>query len=160
MQEETHTTHHKKRRNATNIILVIVSIILAALLIGVVAWRVVEGRDTFHAVFLKTGDLYFGKLVRFPTFGMKNIYFVQATGNEANPLSIQKFTNVFWGPDDVLQINKKEVVWMTKIRKDSDLAELLRTNPDLQKQTVPQAQERTIPEPKGIPLGAPPASKN
>lgn len=134
MHEEAHESHGKKRKNAINIVLIVVSIVLGAALVGVVTWRLIEGRNTYHAVFLRTGDLYFGRLVRFPTFGMKNIYFVQATGDQTNPLSIQKFTNVFWGPEDVMQINKKEVVWLTKIRKDSNLARLLKENPNLENQ--------------------------
>ncbi len=122
------------RTTKINIALIIISVILGVALVGVVIWRALEGRETYHAVFLRSGDLYFGKLVRFPTFGMKNIYFVQATGDQENPLSIQKFTNVFWGPEDVMQINKKEVVWLTKVRKDSSLARLLKENPNLENQ--------------------------
>jgi len=48
-----------------------------------------------------------------------------------NPLSIQKFANVFWGPEDMMRINRSEVVWMTKLKNDGQLAQLLRTNPSL-----------------------------
>ena len=120
------------KKNIVNILLIIVSVILGIALAGIVTWRVIDGRNAYHAVFLRTGDLYFGKLVRFPTFGMKNVYFVQATGDQENPLSIQKFSNVFWGPEDAIQINKKEVVWTAQVRKDSNLARLLKENPNLE----------------------------
>ena len=142
------------KSNKINIILIIVSVMLAVALAGIITWRVVEGRGVYHAVFLRTGDLYFGRLTRFPTFGLKNVYFIQSTGDEANPLSIQKFTNVFWGPEDTLQINKKEVVWTAKIKKDSELARLLKENPDLRTQGNPQnmnaqgAPEATAPAPQ------------
>ena len=142
--------------NKINIILIIVCVLLGLALLGVVAWRVINERGTYHAVFLTTGDLYFGKLTRFPTFGMKNVYFVQATGDQTNPLSIQKFTNVFWGPEDVMQINKKEVVWMTKIDKESGLAKLLKENPNLENQGAP---EQTLPQANEIPEATPPATE-
>ena len=142
--------------NKINIILIIVCVLLGLALLGVVAWRVISERGTYHAVFLRTGDLYFGKLTRFPTFGMKNVYFVQATGDQTNPLSIQKFTNVFWGPEDVMQINKKEVVWMTKIRKDSGLAKLLKENPNLENQGAP---EQTSPAENSAPEATPPTTE-
>lgn len=132
--------------NKINIILIVVCVLLTLALVGIVVWRVVSERETYHAVFLRTGDLYFGKLVRFPSYGLKNVYFIQATGDQTNPLSIQRFKNVFWGPEDILWINKKEVVWTTKIDEESGLAKLLKENPNLENrsttpETSPQSTE-------------------
>ncbi|MDP2704730.1 MAG: hypothetical protein Q8P01_06050 [bacterium] len=113
-------------------ILGVIVIVLVILLVGVFAWRWFQGRNTYYAVFLRTGDLYFGKLTRFPSYNLKNVYFIQANPEgSANPLSIQKFSNVFWRPEDKLSIPKDAIAWIAKIDKTSELAELLRTNPNL-----------------------------
>lgn len=122
--------------NKNNKILSIAVCVLLLTLIGVVVWQIFFGR-TYSAVFLRTGDLYFGKLVNFPNFGLKNVYMIQANPqNPQSPLSIQKFTNVFWGPQDYLKINRSEVVWTAKLSPKSQLLEVLKSNPDL----LPDAQ--------------------
>ena len=125
--------------NKTNKVLLVVVIILLVVLTGFVIWKEVAGKPTYTAVYLKTGDLYFGKLVRFPYFGLKQPYLLQVNqSNQQNPLSVQRFKNVFWGPSDVLKINRSEVVWYTTLRDDSDLAKVFTQNPDLLPQEQPQ----------------------
>jgi len=127
--------------NKTNKVLLIVVIVLLVLLTVFVVVREIVGKPTYTAVYLKTGDLYFGKLVRFPYFGLKEPYLLQVNqANQQNPLSVQRFKNVFWGPSDFLKINRSEVVWYTTLRDDSDLAKVFVQNPDLLPQQQPQQQ--------------------
>lgn len=128
--------------NKTNKILLIIVIVLLVVLTGFVIVREFVGKPTYTAVYLKTGDLYFGKLVRFPYFGLKQPYLLQVNQtNQQNPLSVQRFKNVFWGPSDILKINRSEVVWYTTLRDDSDLAKVFTENPDL----LPAAQPQQAP---------------
>lgn len=115
-----------------NKVLVGVVAVLAVALAGVIVWQAI-GRDSpMYAVYLRSGDLYFGKLVRAPYFGLKSVYLLQVNaGNQENPVSIQKFTNVFWGPEDFMKINRDEVMWMTRLSEGSQLAQVVKTNPDL-----------------------------
>ena len=114
-----------------NKILLAVVIVLVLLVAGLVVWKFV-GDSGYYAVYLRTGDLYFGKLMRFPAFGLKQVYTIQINSqNTENPVSIQKFTNVFWGPEDYLKINHNEVVWTTKLSSTSQLVQLVKTNPNL-----------------------------
>jgi len=114
------------------VLFVVVAVLLLAF-IGVLVWQQWFSTPDFYAVYLRTGDLYFGRLVRFPSFGLEQVYLLQVNqGNQQNPLSVQKFTNVFWGPEDYLNINRQDVVWMTRLRSDSQLRQLLLTNPSLQ----------------------------
>lgn len=119
--------------NANKILLVLV-IVLCLVLAGLIVWQKFgTSKPTYWAVYLKSGDLYFGKLIQFPSFGLKNVYTLQVNQQNAeNPVSVQKFTNVFWGPEDFLKINRAEVTWMTKLKSDGQLAQLLKTNPSLQ----------------------------
>ena len=124
--------------NKNNKVLSIIVIVLLAALVGIVVWQVFFG-SSYAAVYLKTGDLYFGKLVQLPSFGLKNVYMIQANPqNTQTPLSIQKFTNVFWGPQDYLKINRSEVVWTTNLRADSQLLKVFKENPNL---AAPQGEQ-------------------
>jgi hypothetical protein len=107
----------------TNKILLIIVIVLALILVGLIAKQVFWGSTpSYYAVYLRTGELYFGKLSLFPSFKLTNVYLLQVNAqNSENPVSIQKFSNVFWGPENYIKINKDEVVWYTKISPQSQL---------------------------------------
>jgi len=118
--------------NKTSKLLLIIIIILVVAIGATYLWQKTSKKSAFHAVYLETGDLYFGKLVRFPHFGLKNIYVLQInTGDPENPISIQKFVNLFWAPQDYMKLNRNKVIWTVGIEGASDLAKLLRTNPIL-----------------------------
>jgi hypothetical protein len=130
----------------TNKFLLAVVIILVLVVAALVVWQVGFKSATYSAVFLRSGDLYFGELTQFPSFGLKHVYTLSVTGDQENPISIQRFKNVFWGPQDWLKINRDEVVWMTELDQAGQLAQLIKTNPDLlptgqpqQGQQLPQA---------------------
>lgn len=123
-----------------NKVLVWVVVVLAVALVGIIAWQVWGGNSPLYAVYLRTGDLYFGELVRMPYFGLEKVYMLQVNAqNEENPVSVQKFTNVFWGPEDFVKINRNEVVWMTRVSDESQLLSVIRANPDLRPSASPQA---------------------
>lgn len=127
-----------------NKVLVWVVVVLAVALAGVVAWQVWGGESPLYAVYLRTGDLYFGKLVRAPYFGLTNVYLLQVNAaNQENPVSVQKFTNVFWSPEDFVKINRDEVVWMTRVSEESQLVQVIRANPDL----LPSTPQSPLPQP-------------
>ncbi len=120
-----------------NKVLLAVVIILILVVAALVVWQVGFKSAAYSAVFLRSGDLYFGELMRFPSFGLKNVYTLSVNPQDAqNPISIQRFKNVFWGPQDWLKINRDEVVWITKLDPAGQLAQLIKTNPDL----LPQQQ--------------------
>jgi len=123
-----------------NKILVGVVVVLAVALIAVTAWQMWGGSGTFYAVYLRTGDLYFGELVRVPYFGLKKVYLLQVNaGNAENPVSVQKFTNVFWGPEDFIKINRDDVMWMTRLSETSQLSQVIKANPNLTPPPAPSA---------------------
>jgi len=127
-----------------NKVLMVVVVALLLTLVVVISWRVWFMEPSYYAVYLRTGDLYFGQLTRFPSFGLKQVYLLQVNqANKENPLSIQRFRDVFWGPEDEVTINRDDVVWFTKLRSDSQLAELIKKNPAL---TAPQQPAEAAPQ--------------
>jgi hypothetical protein len=126
-------------RNINKILLAVVIVLLVALA-AVLAWQFWFKTPTYYAVYLKTGDLYFGELTTFPYFGLTHVYMIQVNAQDkTNPVSVQKFTNIFWGPTDSLRINRDEVVWYTPLSSQSQLTQLIAKNPDLVPSTVPQS---------------------
>ncbi|MDI6820699.1 MAG: hypothetical protein QMD65_00775 [Patescibacteria group bacterium] len=118
-------------------ILLIIVIVLLVALIALFVWRwgFVKSPPNYYALYLKTGELYFGRLVHFPRFGLKQVYMMQINNDNAQtPFSIQKFAKIFWGPEDYLRINRDEVVWMTRLSENSELAKVIAANPDLMPQ--------------------------
>lgn len=116
----------------TNKILLIVIIVLVVALLAIVLYNKQFSEPDFYAVYLRTGDLYFGQLVRFPSFGLRQVYTIQVDSqNQETPFSIQKFANVFWGPEDYLKINREQVVWIIKLDANGQLAQLIKSNPSL-----------------------------
>lgn len=129
-----------------NKILVWVVAVLAVALAGILAWQFLGGPSPLYAVSLKTGELYFGKLVRVPYFGLKQVYLLQSTGDAQNPLSVQRFMNVFWGPEDFIKISRDNVSWMTRLSDESQLVQVIRANPNLLPSGPPQAPVPFSPE--------------
>jgi hypothetical protein len=127
----------KNMRNV-NKILIIVVVVLLLILVGILVWQNWLSTPAYYAVYLRTGDLYFGQLSRFPSFSLSNVYMLQVNAqNQQNPVNIQKFSNVFWGPEDFMKINRDDVVWYTKLTSDSQLMRVIESNPDL----LPSASE-------------------
>ncbi|MDP1706506.1 MAG: hypothetical protein Q8L36_01675 [bacterium] len=114
-----------------NKIVIWILVVVVVVLIGFLVFQNIFQGSSFYAVYLRTGDLYFGKLTRFPVFGLKDPYLLQVQNDPQNPLSIQKFENIFWGPEGYLRINRNEVVWMAQLNSEGQLAQVLKSNPDL-----------------------------
>ncbi len=147
--------------NVINKILVGVVAVLVVVLIIVVLFQQFGVTPSFHAVYLRTGELYFGHLVRFPSFGLKQVYFLQVNAeDQQTPFRVQRFYDVFWGPDDFMKLNRDEVVWISKLRSDSQLLNLLVTNPTLTPIQSPGANVQQPPQvtPPGTEVPAAPAA--
>lgn len=134
--------------NKMNKALLGIVIVLAVVLIALVVWQSFFTSSPMYAVYLKTGDLYFGKLVNFPSFGLSDVYTISVNQQDTkNPISVQKFSNVFWGPGDFLKINKDEVVWTTELSPESQLLQLVKANPNLVPAQGSQQQQPAPQEP-------------
>lgn len=126
----------------------ILVVVLVVVLAGWWVWKLFIAPPTFHAVALVSGEIYFGELQRFPSFGLKQVYTIQVNPqNQENPLSIQRFKNVFWGPEDFIKINRENILWIAKLDSDGQLAQLLINNPNL----LPQQPASGQPQPQQLP---------
>jgi len=101
-----------------------------------------ELKRSYYAVYLRTGDLYFGHLCKFfSKYTLTNIYFLQR--DEKGELSLQKFEQSAYQPEDKMILNKENIVWFSKIKDESPLIPVLEGKQALIPTTVPSETPTT-----------------
>lgn len=113
------------RMSKTNKILTGLVIILAIALGAVVYWQTVDSEEKYSAVYLDTGDIYFGKLSRFPRMTLRDVWFLQK-GGEGQGFALSKFEHAFWAPDDRLVIVSEHVIWVADLKTDSEVVRAIK----------------------------------
>ncbi|MGC8944301.1 MAG: hypothetical protein ACP5J8_01355 [Minisyncoccia bacterium] len=122
--------------------LVIINIILLILVIGLSLYLFVFSKNSLiknerpaYAVYLKTGELYFGYLNRFLSqYTLTNVYLLQRDSNGG--YNLQKFEQAVYQPEDKIILNKENIIWIAKIADNSPLIPILQG-----KQALNQAPE-------------------
>ena len=118
-----------------------IGLILAIILLGVLVYATLGNKvntikNPYYAVFLRSGDMYFGKLSRFPKLTLSDIWFLQVTTQEDQQagFNLAKFSNAVFGPKDKMELNKENVVWISKLADDSQVVSFIlqSKNPALQ----------------------------
>ena len=77
------------------------------------------GGGSWTAVYLDTGDLYFGRLSSFPTLSLSDAWYVQHSPQ--GDVSISDFSKASWKPAGNIQLNRQHIVWTVHIAPDSPL---------------------------------------
>lgn len=100
-----------------------------------------SGPSEYSAVYLSTGDIYYGVLSWFPLPHLKNVWLLQRSVDQNNQqqLGIAPFNRAFWGPVDEIYLNPKQVIFWTRLRNDSQVLKAIQNPSALQQQ--PQAQQ-------------------
>ncbi len=98
-------------------------------------------KDAFQAVFLKGGQVYFGKITSISEtqITLEDIYYLRTNGNgaafpsDAADVSLVKLGNELHGPQDKMFIERKEVEYWENLKGDSQvskaIAEYKKANP-------------------------------
>lgn len=93
-------------------------------------------KNPYYAVYLQTGDMYFGKLSRFPKLTLSDIWYLQRNiDDEKGGFNLAKFSNAMFGPKDKIELNKENVVWISKLRDDSQVVQFIQGTPPTTLQT-------------------------
>ena len=90
--------------------------------------------------------MYFGKLSRFPKLTLTDVWFLQvSTQEDQTGFNLAKFSNAMFGPKDKMEINKENVVWISKLADDSQVVSfILQSKDPVLQNAQPQA---TVPQP-------------
>lgn len=150
------------------VILIFVVVVLVAIGIWVGSWVLglrspnPAGPSEYSAVYISTGDIYYGKLDWFPWPRMKNVWFLQRGVNAQNQpqLGIAPFSTAFWGPVDEVYLNPKQIIFWTRLRNDSQVARAFANPAQLQQQQTPPSTSSGQAPAQGFqgPPGPPPQS--
>jgi len=113
--------------NKLNKILLATVIVLIIAFGVVLYWQKGGFEEEYSAVYMTTGDLYFGKLSHFPKTSLSDVWLLQRNANDTqNPFGISRFDKAFWGPEDKLNIDSKNIVWTTELKSDSALVKFFK----------------------------------
>jgi len=108
------------------IALIIAIILLMALVYTLFIDKTKVVKNPYYAVFLRSGDMYFGKISRFPKLTLSDVWFLQVSTQEDQAgFNLAKFSNAMFGPKDKMEINKENVVWISKLRDDSQVVSFI-----------------------------------
>jgi hypothetical protein len=95
----------------------------------------------YMAVYLTTGDMYFGKTSVFPCIKIQDPWFLQRA--EDGSVSLQRFSDAFWMPRGGMRINRDQVIFISRIANQSPVAITIEGGGVTQQQT-PVSNEETI----------------
>lgn len=121
-----------------NKVLVGLVVVLVVALAGVIYWQKGGFEEKYSAVYLNTGDIYFGKLSRFPRMTLRDVWFLQKGSDAQQGFGLSKFEQAFWGPEDKMVINDENVIWVTELKDDSEVVRGIK-NPQAITPTVTDA---------------------
>jgi len=109
-----------------------ISLVIAIILLCTLIYMSYENKvsrieNSYYAVFLRSGDMYFGKLSRFPKLTLADVWYLQVNTqeNQQTGFNLAKFTNMVFGPKDKMEVNKDNVVWISKLRDDSQVVSFI-----------------------------------
>lgn len=128
--------------NKILLVLVVVLVIVILVIAGFYFWPKMSFQKSYYAVYLDTGDLYFGELSHFPSLTLSNVWYLQRDGQGNNQLA--EFTKAPWGPKGTIKLNKDKIVWTAEI---SDASQLI---PYLEK-LLPETQIQSESQTSGVP---------
>lgn len=115
-------------------------VIILVVLVGAY-WWMGGFQKSYYAVYMQTGEIYFGQISYFPRMALVDPLVLQLTGDKNNPFSINRFKDSFWGPEGKVYLNSDLVVWKAKVGEGSKLMDVLK-NPDLVTQNNQQQQQQ------------------
>ncbi len=132
------------------IIAVIVVVVAVAVWtwIAIIAMHSPDGPSPYSAVYLTSGDVYFGKLSWFPEPHMTDVWYLNRSvgANGQSEVSVAPLNGVFWGPVNEITFNSRQILFWTNLSNSSKLVADME-NPSLvqQQQPVTQSSAATLP---------------
>ncbi len=145
---KSHPAQHASKKRMSRSRSVVVSIAVVVLLALIVAGGLWAGRtilaspiksDQYQAVFLSSGQVYFGKLDNLGKdySRLTDVFYIQATANEGdaqNPqdtgsttdLQLIKLGSEVHGPEDEMLINKDQILFVENLKAEGKVSTSIR----------------------------------
>jgi len=133
---------------------IVILLAILVVLLGVWVWvltRTTQSSATgnkpsaYSAVYLSTGDIYFGKLSWFPKTKLADAWLLQRTidASERTSYVLVPFRSALWEPVGTIWLNPEQIVFWTRVRAGSNT----------ERELMNIAQENNVPQ-----TPAPPSS--
>ena len=73
--------------------------------------------------------MYFGKLSWWPSLVLSDVWFIKrdSAATSTPALSLNKLTNVFWGPEDKIKLSRDNILMIAKLRPDSQVIQTIKS---------------------------------
>ncbi len=105
---------------------VVVVILVIFLGKGGLVWQG-SSDGNYVAVYMSSGDIYFGKLERSGYMSLANVYTLQRTENKNTPFNLVKFGDAFWGPKGNIELSRENVLWVAELSEDSQVVKSIKS---------------------------------
>lgn len=120
---------------AKNIIILVLGLLLA-IGVGAALTAYLGGgfdfakEESYHAIQMENGDLYFGKVTRFPRFSLRDVYIVQSVQDPTNPLGsslkvVSLIQATIWKADKI-ELNRDKIISISKVAADSEVLKAIK----------------------------------
>ena len=115
---------------------IVAGIIFLVVVLGGTAywWLNRSSRDGYYGIFLTNGQVYFGTIASENTrkLFLKDIYYIQLKGDangasSSSDISLLKLGNEVHGPEDSMEINQNNILFIEKLRPDGNVAKAIQT---------------------------------
>ena len=88
-------------------------------------------RSGYYAIFLSNGQAYFGSITKEDDrqLVLKNIFYIQKNaeaGQSAGDVTLLKLGNELHGPEDMMEINKAQILFIEQLKPDGKVAKAIK----------------------------------
>ena len=107
----------------------LLSVILLAIVLGIILWAPSIFGSSYYAVYLTSGDLYFGQKAWYSPRILTDVRVIQQQKDAKDQpvLSLVDFSkSVVWGPAGDLRLNEKSILWTSKLTDESQVVKLIK----------------------------------
>jgi len=134
------------------VIIVVIGVSVLFFLYLVFAWG--KGLWPFEAkyqvVTLVNGEVYYGRLSFFPSPKLIDAWFFQQTPSAAEEetpgINLVPFNSLFFGPENVLYLEKDQIIWWADLKQDSQIVKFIENQKGGSPAQVPSTQIPQQPE--------------
>lgn len=87
----------------------------------------VNGPSPYSAVYLSSGDIYFGRFFSWPSPHMTDVWYLSRTQGADNQtqVSVQPMKAVFWGPGNEIDLNANDIIFSTRLMNNSQVVQIM-----------------------------------
>jgi len=132
-----------KNQSLKIVFIVLASFIVFGVIVGIIFSLI---HRPYMAVYLVTGDIYFGRTSFFPCVRIQDPWFFRRA--EDGSVNLERFSDAVWMPEDVIKVNRDQIVFMTRISENSQIIAMMEGRIDPRQQQLQQSSPQQLQQPQ------------